>query len=124
MKFHKGLARECALAARRASSCSISKRGLIETILLRRNEMQKRLFTIGMIVAAGLVVVTAAESVDTYAPGMRIQVLSHNAFPDQGQYADRLDRAISAGVPFSVEGSRLGRRPLTADPRSEGGGHR
>jgi hypothetical protein len=65
--------------------------------------MKKRLFTIGVSAVAGLLVATAAKLTDTYAPGMRVEVLSHNAFPDHGKYADRLDRAIAAGVPFAVE---------------------
>jgi len=39
----------------------------------------------------------------TYAPGSRIQVMAHNAYPDHGKYQDRLDRAIASGVPFVVE---------------------
>src|SRR5258705_8740172 len=45
----------------------------------------------------------AAKLQNTYAPGSRIQVLSHNAYPDHGKYGDRLDRTIAAGVPFVVE---------------------
>ena len=38
-----------------------------------------------------------------FAPGVRTLMLAHNAYPDEGKYGDRLDRAISAGVPFVVE---------------------
>ena len=38
-----------------------------------------------------------------FAPGARIQVLAHNAYPDHGKYADRLDHAIASGMPFVVE---------------------
>lgn len=31
------------------------------------------------------------------------QVWAHNAYPDHGQYGDRLDRAIATGTPFMVE---------------------
>lgn len=44
-----------------------------------------------------------AAKVGTHAPGTRTLVLSHNAYPDHGQYTDRLDRAIAAGVPFATE---------------------
>ncbi len=37
------------------------------------------------------------------APDVRTIVLAHNAYPDHGKYADRLDRAISSGQPFAVE---------------------
>lgn len=36
-------------------------------------------------------------------PGARLQMLAHNAYPDHGKYADRLDRAIASGTPFVVE---------------------
>jgi hypothetical protein len=47
--------------------------------------------------------VAAKLKTATYAPGSRIEVLAHNAYPDHGKYGDRLDRAIAAGVPFAVE---------------------
>jgi len=47
----------------------------------------------------------AASSVfqSSYAPGSRIQLLAHNAYPDHGKYEDRLDKAIASGTPFAVE---------------------
>ena len=39
----------------------------------------------------------------TYAPGSRVQMMAHNAYPDHGKYQDRLDRALASGVPFAVE---------------------
>ena len=50
-----------------------------------------------------MVAASAAKIKDPVAPGARIQMLAHNAYPDHGKYADRLDRAIAAGVPFAVE---------------------
>lgn len=44
-----------------------------------------------------------AARVAAYTPGSRTLVLSHNAYPDHGKYADRLDRAIAAGAPFATE---------------------
>jgi hypothetical protein len=29
--------------------------------------------------------------------------MAHNAYPDHGKYADRLDRALASGTPFVVE---------------------
>jgi hypothetical protein len=56
-------------------------------------------------VAAAVLVATAivAGAAGTFGPGSRTVVLSHNAYPDHGKYADRLDRAIAAGVPFATE---------------------
>ena len=51
---------------------------------------------------AGAIVAVAVAS-NTYAPGSRIQILSHNAYPDHGKYTDRLDRAIAAGLPLVTE---------------------
>lgn len=45
----------------------------------------------------------AAGAKNTFSPGARTLMLAHNAYPDDGKYGDRLDRAISAGVPFVVE---------------------
>ena len=55
--------------------------------------------------AAGAVfaVAVAAGLPGTYSPGSRILVLSHNAFPDHGKYADRLDRTLAAGLPVAIE---------------------
>jgi hypothetical protein len=45
----------------------------------------------------------AAGPTNTYAPGSRTQVLSHNAYPDHGKYADRLVRTLAAGLPVAIE---------------------
>jgi hypothetical protein len=65
----------------------------------------KRTRLIALCASAGLVIAAAvaAKLTNTYAPGSRVQILSHNAYPDHGKYADRLDRTIAAGVPFVVE---------------------
>ena len=60
---------------------------------------------IGLCGVAGLILAgtVAAKLKNTYAPGSRVAILAHNAYPDHGKYGDRLDRAITAGVPFVVE---------------------
>jgi hypothetical protein len=60
---------------------------------------------IGASAAAGIALTAmfAIAAGSTFAPGSRVQVWAHNAYPDHGKYADRLDRAISAGMPFMVE---------------------
>jgi hypothetical protein len=67
---------------------------------MRHPNVQK---AIAICFAVGLLLTVAAAKVGTYAPGARIQVLSHNAYPDHGKFGDRLDRAMAAGVPFAVE---------------------
>ncbi len=66
--------------------------------------MKKTLFTALCGVAAlAVVVATAAKQTGAYVPGSRTQILSHNAYPDHGKYADRLDRALAAGLPMATE---------------------
>lgn len=55
-----------------------------------------------LIVALAVFALAAARN-SPFSPGGRTMVLAHNAYPDDGKYGDRLDRAISAGVPFVVE---------------------
>jgi hypothetical protein len=64
----------------------------------------KKLIICFYIVAAAISLAIAAGSTSSpFTPGARTLMLAHNAYPDEGKYGDRLDRAISAGVPFVVE---------------------
>jgi hypothetical protein len=58
-----------------------------------------------LVITTGLVFTTlfAAKMDKSSVPGSRMQILAHNAYPDHGKYADRLDRAIASGLPFVVE---------------------
>ncbi len=38
-----------------------------------------------------------------FEPGNQTLVLAHNAYPDAGQWADRLDHALAAGTPLAIE---------------------
>jgi hypothetical protein len=44
-----------------------------------------------------------APGVRDYAPGARVLVDAHNAYPSDGQWADRLDRALGTGLPVAIE---------------------
>jgi hypothetical protein len=55
--------------------------------------------TFGVLVASLAVNATA----QTYAPGSRIEVLAHNAYPDDEKYTDRLVRALSSDRPVAIE---------------------
>jgi len=57
---------------------------------------------IGYFAAAALIALAAGPT-KTFVPGSRVQVLSHNAFPDHGKWGDRLDRTLAAGLPTAVE---------------------
>jgi len=39
----------------------------------------------------------------SFSPGSQTLVLAHNAYPDAGQWADRLDHALAAGTPLAIE---------------------
>jgi glycerophosphoryl diester phosphodiesterase len=44
-----------------------------------------------------------AAAGDAYAPGTRVLLDAHNAYPERGQHADRLDRALATGTPVAIE---------------------
>ena len=56
-----------------------------------------------IVIAAAACIALAAVPANTFTPGLRTQVLSHNAYPDHGKYADRLDRTLAAGLPVTIE---------------------
>lgn len=57
-----------------------------------------------MILAASFAIAAVAFAQHgPVTPGVRTLMLAHNAYPDHGKYADRLDRALSSGHPFVVE---------------------
>jgi hypothetical protein len=65
----------------------------------------------------------AAGPTGSYTPGSRIEILSHNAFPDHGRFADRLDRTLASGLPGAVEqdlGWVDGRSLLIHGPKAAG----
>jgi hypothetical protein len=38
-----------------------------------------------------------------FQPGQRVLLDAHNCYPEQGHWADRLDRALSIGLPIAIE---------------------
>ena len=62
--------------------------------------MKNRLIVVS---AAAALIGLAAGPTTHYTPGSRVQVLSHNAYPDHGKFADRLDRTLAAGFPVAIE---------------------
>lgn len=55
-----------------------------------------------LVASLGLATVAFAQS-GPAAPQSRTLMWAHNAYPDHGKYADRLDRALASGHPFVVE---------------------
>ena len=57
-------------------------------------------------VFAACLIVGAAVSAQAPAgfdPGRRVLLDAHNAYPYQGRWSDRLDRALATGTPLAVE---------------------
>jgi hypothetical protein len=61
--------------------------------------MKRRLIAV---CAATAAVLTVAVAANTLAPGSRTLILSHNAYPDHGKFADRLDRSLAV-LPAIIE---------------------
>ena len=55
----------------------------------------------------------AAQSPAGYEPGRRVLLDAHNAYPYQGRWSDRVDRALATGVPVAIEQDLMW-RPATA----------
>jgi hypothetical protein len=51
----------------------------------------------------GLVVSSRAAAGDALRPGTRVLLDAHNAYPEHGRWADRLDRALATGLPVAIE---------------------
>ena len=73
--------------------------------------------------AGSVVVAAAALSVVSYAtpisqpsfgPGARVLLDAHNAYPERGRYADRIERALSTGTPIAIEQDLYWYRPANA----------
>ncbi len=48
-------------------------------------------------------VAAVAPSVDGFGPGARTLLDAHNAYPERGQWSDRIDRALATGTPVAIE---------------------
>src|SRR5437773_544597 len=55
------------------------------------------------IVAACTLLVCAPLVYAAFEPGMRVLLDAHNCYPYHGQWADRIDRALSTGTPLAIE---------------------
>lgn len=54
----------------------------------------------------GLAIATAAQAPTAPAadrPGARVQLDAHNAYPYNGHFGDRIDRALATGLPVAIE---------------------
>ena len=46
---------------------------------------------------------TAALAQQGFGPGQRVLLDAHNAYPQNGRWTDRIDRALSTGLPVAIE---------------------
>jgi hypothetical protein len=62
--------------------------------------------TMRTILACGLVltgVLLGPGDAPGYGPGARVLVDAHNAYPSDGKFTDRIDRALGSGLPLAIE---------------------
>jgi hypothetical protein len=57
---------------------------------------------------------TGAAAGSSYAPGRRVLIDAHNAYPTEGRFEDRIDRALATGMPLAIEQDLF----WLVDPRS------
>ncbi len=62
----------------------------------------RRAVALGVIAAAGVPVPTAVAQ-SGFGPGNRVLLDAHNAYPERGRWADRIDRALATGTPIAIE---------------------
>lgn len=65
----------------------------------------------------------AAACAQNFAPGKRVLLDAHNCYPEKGQWADRIERALAQGTPIAIEQDLLwhrGRSILSHDAEPSG----
>lgn len=65
--------------------------------------MKRPLIVLWPAIVLGLAIAIAANLSNAYTPGSRVEILSHNAYPDRGKFTDRLDRTLAIGLPVAIE---------------------
>jgi hypothetical protein len=64
--------------------------------------MSLRLSLSATLLAVAVSIAVSAQA-PAFGPGARVLLDAHNAYPQQGRYADRLDRALATGMPVAIE---------------------
>jgi len=61
----------------------------------------------------------AGARFDALVPGTRVLLDAHNSYPEDGRWADRIDRALGTGLPLAIEQDLIWYRdPATGEGRS------
>src|SRR5215831_2687711 len=55
------------------------------------------------VVAAICLLSNAAFAQEGFGPGRRVLLDAHNAYPQNDRWSDRIDRALSTGLPVAIE---------------------
>jgi hypothetical protein len=63
-----------------------------------------------------LATLVAAQLPASHAPGRRVLLDAHNAYPYQGRWTDRVDRALATGLPLAIEQDLLWRAATATLP--------
>jgi hypothetical protein len=71
--------------------------------MTRISVLTARVFAAGVIVVALGGVSSSQRQPTAVAPGTRVLLDAHNAYPYNGKFTDRIDRALSTGVPLAIE---------------------
>jgi hypothetical protein len=67
---------------------------------------------LAVVALAGLAIaVSHAAQPSAFGPGQRVLLDAHNAYPERGQWADRIERALSTGTPVAIEQDLYWYRP-------------
>ena len=56
-----------------------------------------------LVLVVALAAAAAAQTPAGYGPGRRVLLDAHNAYPYQGRWNDRVDRAVNTGTPLAIE---------------------
>src|SRR5262245_15256508 len=72
-----------------------------------------------LLLAACTLIACAPSAHAQFLPGTRVLLDAHNCYPYHGQWADRIDRALSTGTPLAIEQDLVWYRdPATGKGRS------
>ena len=79
----------------------------------RSSEMMRAL---SLFIAVAFLAVLTAQPPGGGAPGRRVLLDAHNAYPYQGRWNDRVDRALATGTPLAIEQDLMWRPASGAQP--------
>ena len=72
--------------------------------------------TLGILFGLALATAAAAQLPTGARPGHRVVLDAHNAYPYQDRWNDRVDRALSTGLPIAIEQDLIWRPPTGTTP--------